>query len=79
MATTEDSKDDITILESDDDETLIQMQNYVKIFKDTGDFVDVSNMNHFECSNCKEKFESQDDAFLHAQNYGHWNFSEMNS
>jgi len=77
MAHTEDSKDDITNFASDDNETLISLQSYVKNFKDVGDFVDLANMNSFECDNCKTMFENQEDAYNHANNYEHWNFNEI--
>ena len=77
MAMTEDSKDDVTSFASDDNETLIQFQNYVKIFNEAGDFVDLSNMNQFECDTCQTLFENQDQAFEHANNYQHWNFHEV--
>lgn len=77
MAITEDSKDDITSFAADDNETLIQFQNYVKIFNEAGDFVDLSNMNHFECDICQTLFENQEQAFEHASNYQHWNFHEV--
>ena len=78
MAYTEDPIDDITSFESDDNETLIQFQNYVKMFKEAGDFVDLSNMNKFECQQCQTMFENQEEAFNHAQNYQHWQFNEIN-
>lgn len=78
MAYTEDPIDDITSFESDDNETLIQFQNYVKMFKEAGDFVDLSNMNKFECQQCQTMFENQEEAFNHAQNYQHWQFNEVN-
>ena len=77
MAYTEDSKDDITNFASDDNQTLIAFQEYVKVFKNVGDYVDLANMNNFECDQCKTLFENQEEAFNHAQNYQHWNFSEI--
>ena len=77
MAYTEDNVDDITSFESDDSQTLIEFQNYVKVFKDVGDFVDPKNMNHFECDACKSVFESQMEAYEHANNFQHWNFNEI--
>jgi ubiquitin thioesterase OTU1 len=77
MAYTEDSKDDITNFASDDIETLISLQEYVKVFKDVGDFVDLANMNSFECDNCKTLFENHREAYNHANNFEHWNFNEI--
>jgi len=77
MAYTEDSVDDITSFESDDSQTLIEFQNYVKVFNDAGDFVDPKNMNHFECDSCKSVFESQMEAYEHANNFQHWSFNEI--
>ncbi len=77
MAINENSIDDICIFESDDVETLIQMQKYCKTFKEKGDFVDVSKMNTMKCSICEEKFETQDEALIHAENYKHWNFEQI--
>ena len=77
MAYTEDSNDDITSFASDDNETLISLQEYVKVFKDAGDFVDLSNMNSFECDTCKTLFENQEEAYNHANNFQHWNFNEI--
>ena len=79
MAYTDDNKDDITTFASDDNETLIALQEYVKVFNEAGDFVDLSNMNQFECDQCKTMFENQEEAFNHAQNYQHWNFNEINN
>ena len=79
MAYTEDSKDDITTFASDDNETLIALQQYVKVFNEAGDFVDLSNMNQFECDQCKTMFENQEEAYNHAQNYQHWNFNEVDN
>ena len=77
MAFTEDTLDDITTFASDDNETLIAFQSYVKVFRETGDFVDLSNMNNFECDQCQTLFVNQEEAYDHAQNYQHWNFSEL--
>lgn len=77
MAYTEDNVDDITSFESDDSQTLIEFQNYVKVFNDVGDFVDPKNMNHFECDACKSVFESQMEAYEHANNFQHWSFNEI--
>ena len=77
MAYTEDNVDDITSFESDDSQTLIEFQNYVKVFNEVGDFVDPKNMNHFECDACKSVFESQMEAYEHANNFQHWNFNEI--
>ena len=77
MAYTEDSKDDITNFASDDNETLISLHEYVKVFKDVGDFVDLANMNSFECDTCKTLFENQEEAYNHANNFEHWNFNEI--
>ena len=77
MAYTEDSNDDITSFASDDNETLISLQEYVKVFKDAGDFVDLANMNSFECDTCKTLFENQEEAYNHANNFQHWNFNEI--
>lgn len=77
MAYTEDNVDDITSFESDDSQTLIEFQNYVKVFNDAGDFVDPKNMNHFECDSCKSVFESQMEAYEHANNFQHWSFNEI--
>lgn len=77
MAYTEDPKDDITSFESDDNQSLIEFQNYVKVFKDAGDFIDPSNMNNFECDVCKTVFESQMEAYEHASNFEHWSFNEI--
>lgn len=77
MAYTEDSNDDITSFASDDNETLISLQEYVKVFKDVGDFVDLANMNSFECDTCKTLFENQEQAYNHANNFQHWNFNEI--
>lgn len=77
MAYTEDSNDDITSFASDDNETLISLQEYVKVFKDVGDFVDLANMNSFECDTCKTLFENQEEAYNHANNFQHWNFNEI--
>merc|ERR1712224_33289 len=56
----EDPKEDITVFESDDSNILIQFQEYTKIFKEAGDFVDLSNMNKFECDQCQTLFENQE-------------------
>jgi len=77
MATTEDIKDDISIFETDDDETAISFQNYAKSFKEKGDFVDLSKMHSLECDTCSDKFVSQDDAQQHALNHNHWNFNAI--
>ena len=77
MAYTEDSVDDITAFASDDSQTLIEFQNHAKVYNDAGDFVDPKNMNHFECDQCKTLFESQMDAYDHANNYQHWSFNEI--
>lgn len=77
MAYTEDNVDDITTFASDDSQTLIEFQNHVKVYKEAGDFVDPKNMNQFECDQCKTLFESQMDAYDHANNYQHWNFNEI--
>ena len=77
MAYTEDNVDDITTFASDDSQTLIEFQNHVKIYNEAGDFVDPSNMNQFECDQCKTVFESQMDAYDHANNYQHWSFNEI--
>tara|TARA_B100001248_G_C27375220_1_gene453891 strand:+ start:77 stop:682 length:606 start_codon:yes stop_codon:yes gene_type:complete len=77
MAVNESSLDDISIFESDDHETLIQMQNYCKSFKDKGDYVDISKMNKLKCSICGEMFETQDEALIHAENFKHWNFEQI--
>jgi len=77
MAYTEEPCDDITIFESDDNQTLIEFQEYVKMFKEAGDFVDPSNMNQFECDQCKTLFGSQMEAYEHANNFQHWNFNEI--
>jgi ubiquitin thioesterase OTU1 len=77
MAYTEDNVDDITTFASDDSQTLIEFQNHVKVYKDAGDFVDPSNMNQFECDQCKTLFGSQMEAYDHANNYQHWNFNEI--
>lgn len=75
----EDMKDDMTIFQSNDSNILVQFQNYAKIFKEAGDFVDLSNMNKFECDQCSTMFENQEEAYNHAQNYEHWNFKELES
>ena len=77
MSYTEDTGDDITSFESDDNTSLIEFQNYAKVFKEAGDFVDPSNMNQFECDSCKSVFESQMEAYEHASNFEHWNFNEI--
>ena len=77
MSYTEDTSDDITSFESDDNTTLIEFQNYAKVFKEAGDFVDPTNMNQFECDSCKVVFESQMEAYEHASNFEHWNFNEI--
>lgn len=77
MAYTEDLNDDITSFASDDNETLISLQEYVKVFKDAGDFVDLANMNSFECDTCKTLFENHIEAYNHANNFQHWNFNEI--
>ena len=53
------------------------LQEYVKVFKDAGDFVDLANMNSFECDTCKTLFENQEEAYNHANNFQHWNFNEI--
>ena len=78
MAYTDDPIDDITNFASDDNQSLVQFQNYVKLFNEAGDFVDLSNMNKFECQQCQTMFENQEEAFEHAQNYQHWQFNELN-
>ena len=45
--------------------------------KEAGDFVDPSNMNQFECDQCKTLFGSQMEAYEHANNFQHWNFNEI--
>ena len=77
MAYTDEPKDDITSFESEDSQTLIDFQNFVKVFKEVGDFVDPKNMNNFECEICNTLFESQMEAYDHANNYQHWNFREI--
>jgi len=77
MAYTEDNADDITNFASDDSQTLVEFQNHVKAYQEAGDFVDPSNMNKFECDSCKTLFESQSEAYDHANNFQHWNFSEI--
>merc|ERR1712224_419043 len=53
----EDPKEDITVFESDDSNILIQ-------FQESGDFVDLSNMNKFECDQCQTLFENQEEALV---------------
>ncbi len=77
FANSESPKDDVTIFESDDHQTLIQMQNYCKIFKVNGDFVDTSKMMTLRCIDCNQKFENQDEAMIHAQNFNHFNFDQI--
>lgn len=77
MAVNESSLDDICIFESDDHQTLIQMQNFCKSFKDKGDYVDLAKMNKLRCVICNEQFESQEEALIHAENFKHWNFEQI--
>jgi len=77
MAYTEDVEDDVTFFASTDNETLLTLQQYIKVFNEVGDFVDLSNMNPFECDQCKTMFENQEEAYNHAQDYQHWNFNEV--
>jgi len=77
FATGDDQSEDQTIFRTDDEETKIKFQNYVKIFQEAGDFIDLSNMNKFECEQCTTLFENQEEAFEHAQNYQHWNFKQL--
>lgn len=79
FATGDDTSEDQRVFDANDSNTLIMFQEYVKIFKDAGDFVDISNMNKFECMQCTTLFENQEEAFEHAQNYEHWNFKELES
>ncbi len=79
FASGDDTTEDLRVFDANDNETLILFQNYVKIFKDAGDFVDLANMNKFECMQCTTLFENQEEAFEHAQNYEHWNFKELDN
>ena len=72
-----DMNEDLRVFSAEDSNTLISFQEYVKVFKDAGDFVDLSNMNKFECMQCTCLFENQEEAYNHAQNYEHWDFREM--
>ena len=76
-ATGYDMIDEIRVFKADDNATLISFQEYVKVFKEAGDYVDLSNMNKFECEQCMTMFENQEQAYEHAQNYEHWSFKEL--
>lgn len=77
LATGDDIEEDIKIFSADDNNTLIIFKKYVNIFKDAGDFVDLSNTNNFECMQCMNIFENQKDMYEHAENYEHWDFKEL--
>ena len=77
MATTEDTKSDIKIFDTNDDSILINFKAYANNLKINGEYVDLSNSLNLKCSNCGNICQSQEDAAEHGVNYGHWNFEEM--
>tara|TARA_B110000879_G_C11181231_1_gene518506 strand:+ start:3209 stop:3814 length:606 start_codon:yes stop_codon:yes gene_type:complete len=77
MATTEDTKDDVKIFDTCDDNILINFKAYANNLKINGEYVDLSNSLNLKCSNCGNICQSQEDAADHGVNYNHWNFEEM--
>ena len=76
FANSESSKDDITIFESDDNITLIQMQEFCKKFKESGDYVDLGR-SQFRCSICNLIFNSQEEAIQHSTLTSHVDFQQV--
>jgi len=77
FATGDEVEEDIKMFSTNDTNALIIFKNYVNIFKEAGDFVDLSNVNNFECMQCMNIFENQRDMYEHAENYEHWDFKEL--
>ena len=71
------NESDITKFNYDNHNVLIKFREYVSRIKDTGDYVDISKLNNFECETCSEKFQNESKAMIHAQNTNHWEFKQI--
>ncbi len=74
---TSSTETDITIFTPGDDKTLIMFKDFVESIKAKGDFVDISNINNYKCEICDQEFHTEENAMVHGQEQGHWNFSEV--
>ncbi len=71
---TADPSTDITIFDSDDNETFEMMKCLLLEYKHNGDFVDFNSM---QCEICTEKFKNETEAYEHSINHNHWNFKQI--
>tara|TARA_A100001011_G_scaffold142907_1_gene150883 strand:- start:389 stop:1012 length:624 start_codon:yes stop_codon:yes gene_type:complete len=77
MSSDSNNESDITKFDYTNDNILIKFREYVSKFKQSGDFVDISNLKNFECEICSEKLQTESDALVHAQNTNHWEFKQI--
>ena len=71
------NESDITIFDSNDSVILNKFKTYCSMFKQMGDFCDLSQLKNFECEECQNQFRSESDALVHAQNTNHWEFKQI--
>lgn len=71
------SETDVTIFTPEDYEKFVMFKEYVQSFKNSGDFVDLSNINNIKCEVCTEEFFDEESALKHGQEYDHWNFKQI--
>ena len=69
--------EDVTKFGTNDDSILIEFKEYCKIYQNANEYVDVNDMTKFECDTCQTIFDSQKEAFDHANEFQHFNLNEL--
>ena len=69
--------EDVTKFGANDDAILIEFKEYCKIYQNANEYVDVNDMTKFECDTCQTIFDSQKEAFDHANEFKNFNLNEL--